>query len=332
MPASATPAATSAPVVSNRTITYAYDGLYRLTGVQENPSTDYTYAYDLAGNRTDGNRSYNAANQVNGWQYDAAGNLTSDGTRSYAYDALNRLTQQGATAYGYNGDGTLVQRGTTRYTQDLISPLSEVLNDGSANYIYGMERLLAQTGVSRTWYQGDALGSVRQTLSNTGGVLSAAQYDPWGVVEAGSAAPFGFTGELSDGGLTYLRARWYNPAASTFINRDAFAGFAETPYSLHSYQYAYANSVLLSDPSGKCLGYLWGDPNCRFAGTDYTKYDYAGAGQVVVTGLGVAASVVACVGTAGLACAAGSAGAAAVASWGNQALDNAGQPVANATT
>jgi uncharacterized protein RhaS with RHS repeats len=36
-------------------------------------------------------RSYNGANQVIGWQYDAAGNLLSDGTHSYTYDPLNRL-------------------------------------------------------------------------------------------------------------------------------------------------------------------------------------------------------------------------------------------------
>jgi uncharacterized protein RhaS with RHS repeats len=35
--------------------------------------------------------SYNAANQVIGWQYDAAGNLLNDGTNSYTYDPLNRL-------------------------------------------------------------------------------------------------------------------------------------------------------------------------------------------------------------------------------------------------
>jgi uncharacterized protein RhaS with RHS repeats len=38
-------------------------------------------------------RSYNAANQVIDWQYDAADNLLSDGTNTYTYDPLNRLVQ-----------------------------------------------------------------------------------------------------------------------------------------------------------------------------------------------------------------------------------------------
>jgi len=80
----------------------AYDGLQRLTGATETPGTTYAYTYDLAGNRTDvrengalvASLSYNDANQVIGWSYDAAGNLLSDGTTTRSYDALNRLVAQ----------------------------------------------------------------------------------------------------------------------------------------------------------------------------------------------------------------------------------------------
>ncbi len=41
--------------------------------------------------------SYDAADQVVGWGYDAAGNLLSDGATSYSYDALNHLTGASAT-------------------------------------------------------------------------------------------------------------------------------------------------------------------------------------------------------------------------------------------
>jgi hypothetical protein len=64
-----------------RTIRYAYDNLNRLTGAQESGSTTntLTYADDRTGNRTDGGNTSDAANQVNGWTYDTAGNLTNDG-------------------------------------------------------------------------------------------------------------------------------------------------------------------------------------------------------------------------------------------------------------
>ncbi|MCG8352206.1 MAG: hypothetical protein MI924_30950 [Chloroflexales bacterium] len=54
------------------------------------------------------------------------------------------------------------------YTQDLAAPLSQVLNAGSTNAIYGMDRLLTADGSAQTWYLGDALGSVRATLDGAG--------------------------------------------------------------------------------------------------------------------------------------------------------------------
>ena len=118
-----------------RTLTYTYDGLQRLIGAQESPGGGYAYQYDVAGNRTDvttngtltQHRAYDAANQVQGGTYDAAGNLTGDGTSTNSYDALGRLTAgnvgaQGST-YSYNGDGTLVGQASggvaTDYAQDL---------------------------------------------------------------------------------------------------------------------------------------------------------------------------------------------------------------------
>jgi hypothetical protein len=69
---------------------------------------------------------------------------------------------------------------------------------------------------TRTWELHDALGSVRQTLDDAGNPIYASGYGytPFGVPQSGAQpAPFGFTGELHRGGLQYLRARWYDPAA-----------------------------------------------------------------------------------------------------------------------
>ena len=165
---------------TTRTISYTYDGLLRLSGAAEAPGTTYAYSYDDAGNRTgvwvNGTQTvtqtFNAANQVVGFTYDAAGNLTGDGTATYDYDALGRMIVRGTTPYTYTGDGVLVNDGTTHYTQDLAAPLTQMLQttQGSAttDYLYGMDRLAAQTGSAKTWYVGDALGSVRLTLDDAG--------------------------------------------------------------------------------------------------------------------------------------------------------------------
>ena len=254
-----------------RTIAYGYDGLLRLIGATESPGTTYAYAYDLAGNRTavwsNGvqveTRSYDAANQVLGWQYDAAGNLTNAGSATYSYDALNRLKQHGSTSYSYNGDGVLVAQTansvTTRYTQDLAAPLSQILQisqgSASSHYLYGLERLAALSGSTRSWYAADALGSVRRTLTDSGVPGSVIHYDPWGLPLSGSVPTFGFTGELQDSatGLVYLRARWYHAGHGTFptFRWRTNESFNEIPYSHHPYQYAYSNPILNTDPTGK---------------------------------------------------------------------------------
>ena len=208
--------------------------------------------------------NYNAANQITnaGYSYDLAGNLINDGTATTAatYDALNRTTARGTTTYTYTGDGTLVSQATggvtTRYTQDLLSPLSQVLQSFTTatrtDYLYGANRLATLTSGVSTWYASDALGSVRRTVSDAGVPLGVVQYDPWGSVESGTVPTFGFTGELQDttAGLVNLRARWYHTGRGAFNSVDPFAGVAERPYSFHPYQYAYADPVLLTDPSG----------------------------------------------------------------------------------
>gem|GEM_PF-807043 len=255
----------------NRAVDYTYDGLQRLTGVQEywpwpEPWPVITYTYDLVGNRTgawrDGtqiqNYTYDAANQVSGWTYDEIGNLIDDGVTVSAYDALNRLTLQGSTTNAYNGDGGLVAQttgtSTISYTQDLAAPLSQILSDGANQYVYGnsAERLFGVAGSTHTWYMTDPLGSVRQTFDDAGVLQQALTYDAWGVLQGSSIAPFGYTGELQQGNQVYLRARWYNSANGAFSSRDAFAGMAEMPYSLMPYQYGYSNPVSNSDPTGHC--------------------------------------------------------------------------------
>jgi YD repeat-containing protein len=115
-------------------IVYTYDNLARVseaiyrsggslgTGTLQR---QYDYQYDVAGNRTQQivniggstttNYTYNAANQISSdgthsYTYDNAGRLTSDGVNTYAWDRANRLLSVGSTSYLYNGLGQRVQQ------------------------------------------------------------------------------------------------------------------------------------------------------------------------------------------------------------------------------
>ncbi len=175
---------------------------------------------------------------------------------TYSYDALNRVVGRDSTQYTYDADGILVAEtsggNTISYTQDLASPLSQMLQtlDGgtTTDHLYGLDRLASETGGTRTWYATDALGSVRQTLNASGTVLGSVTYDPWGQVESGITPGFGFTGEMQDSsGMVYLRARWYDPQHGTFTARDPFQGDPEQPYSQHPYQYGLSDPVRMVD-------------------------------------------------------------------------------------
>ncbi len=259
------------------TTSYGYDGLARLTSATETGGSTYGYTYDTVGNRlsatvngTTTSRTYDAANQVSGWTYDTAGNLTSDGTSSYTYDLLNRLssvTKAGTTTnFGYHGE-ELIQQATggttTKFVQDRMGGLSQVLQTlqggTTTTFAYGLDRLSTLTGATRTWDMADALGSVHGSLDNLGALVTSQQYDPWGQpTGTNQPAPFGFTGEYQDGvsGLVYLRARWYHPGQGTLLGRDPFEGWATAPNSLHPYMYGANNPVTYGDPSGECYGPL----------------------------------------------------------------------------
>jgi len=181
----------AARIGATRVITYAYDGVNRVTEAATCPGNDYQYTYDLAGNRTGEvvngalaqRLSYDAANEVltattpQGtalYGYDGAGNLLSDGTTTYSYDALSRLT--GLTPLsgtaptesdGYNGDGVLVTQTVggvlTQYAQDLAAPAGQ------------SEVLATTTGGSPTATSDDLYGGGDERLAgvSNGGVTRA---------------------------------------------------------------------------------------------------------------------------------------------------------------
>ena len=60
-----------------------------------------------------------------------------------------------------------------------------------------------------------------------------------------------FAGEQIDpNGLSYNRARYYNPVTGRFISRDSVMGRPSDPTSLNRYAYAEGNPTSLIDPGG----------------------------------------------------------------------------------
>jgi RHS repeat-associated protein len=262
-------------VTGDRTISYGYD----LAGnrLSRNDSADglTAYAYD-ANNRLTGMNKDAAATA---FTYDANGSMLSrsNGTETTTYswfnDGENRLAgvtlNQGANTsqidYLYDAFGTrvasTVDGETTNYLAAPVWDLPQVLMSYDENgqvitdYTYGLDLIRSREAGDEVFYHQDGLGSTRLLTDSTGQVTDRYTYDAYGrlLSHVGSSDnEKQFAGEQRDAetGLDYLRARYYDPDLGRFISKDPFAGFLSDPMSQHDYQYAHANPVNFTDPTG----------------------------------------------------------------------------------
>ncbi|MER7952101.1 RHS repeat-associated core domain-containing protein [Streptomyces sp. NPDC096079] len=206
-----------------------------------------TYTFDPQGNRT---KATTGAGAVSSYTYDQAGRLTKaevGGTTStYAYDGngLRASKTVGSTTTAFSWDAD----------QD-----ANLLYDGATSYLYGpggtpVEQI---TAAGSQWYFHDQLGSTRALTDAAGAVAGTYGYTPYGTVSAhtGASSPLQFSGQYADAetGLTYLRARYYDPATAQFLTVDP-----EVRSTLSAYGYVDNNPLNHADPSGRFFGALLG--------------------------------------------------------------------------
>ncbi len=256
------------PVLQNTDFTYtaAND---RATRVAGGTTTTYT-----------NNNLHEYTNIVEGGvprtpAYDADGNLTSDGTNSFAYNGAHRLIDinGGATAsYKYDPLGRRIQKQTAAGTVNFYYLDNNVIEerDGGgtvlATYVHGVETddvLNMQRGGQDYYYHTDALGSVVAVTDNAGSVVERYEYDPYGAVtvydasytiRSGSAIdnPYMFAGRRYDeeSGLYYNRLRYYDPSDGRFLRRDPLGVWGDPANAGNAYAYVNNSPGDFVDPSG----------------------------------------------------------------------------------
>ncbi len=281
---------TGATEGNGRSLTWNYDGIYRLTNetISNDPANNgsASYGLDPVGNRlsavssltsiASGSFSYNPDDEISSETYDANGNVLSTGGMTYAYDSENHMTS--ATGNGkvvtmvYDAFGNRVSKTvngvTTQYlVEDDVNPtglpqvLEEVQNGVAVRtYTYGLQRISESQMASGTWttsfYGYDGAGSVRQLTNSAGAVTDEYEYDAFGnsyTTQGTTPNNYLYRGEQfdSDLGLYYLRARYYNPQTGRFVSRDPEDGNPIDPASLHKYLYANGDPVNGIDPMGR---------------------------------------------------------------------------------
>ncbi len=255
-------------------LSYGYDGYGNITQTGGTILPDPGQTGQTLENRT---MEYDEANRLiryNGKtvRYDKKGNMTYgplDGRMTtFRYDCRNRLIQAGGTTYTYDAENVRITSTTdgitTEYLTDSRAELSQVLEEYqngevTATYVYGNGKLIYdRTGEGERYYHYDNLGSTRAITNEEGEILSTYAYGVYGEILGGDTT---LTGYLYNGaygvhtdnnGLYYMRARYYNPDISRFINQDVLRGTPSASQSLNRYAYCQGNPVNQIDPFGLC--------------------------------------------------------------------------------
>ena len=204
--------------------------------------------------------------------YEADGNVTETGGKTFAYDSQNELVSMngGQAAIQYDGNGNRVAETasgvTTKYLVDNLNPtgyaqvVEETVNGTpQREYTYGLQRIDEDQVVNNAWtvsyYGYDGFGTVRQLTNAAGAVTDTYEYDAFGneISSIGSTPnEMLYRGEQLDSnlGLYYLRASYYNPLSGRFMSRDSEDGITTNPATLHKYLYANGDPVNGRDPTG----------------------------------------------------------------------------------
>jgi RHS repeat-associated protein len=220
--------------------------------------------------------SFSSGNNMDGYTYDADGNLLSDGTTTYTYDAENRVisatnSSSGTSTYVYNADGQRVRKTVAGVITDFLYDLNGnqvAAVNGSGTWIrgevYAAGRHFAtySGGTSGTTYFNfaDHLGTERARATVGGTVAetcTSLPFGDWLTCTGVDPSPMHFTGQEHDGetGLDHFPARYYGGSLGRFMSPDPtgiFLGNLNDPQSLNLYSYVRNNPLSLIDPLGLC--------------------------------------------------------------------------------
>ena len=161
----------------------------------------------------------------------------------------------------------------------------------------GLDTPLLRATASQTQaYTQDGFNSaVLTTDATTGAVLATQRFDAWGNKTAGSGTVplYGYSGREPDStGLTYMRARTYDPSIGRFTQADPL-GFID---GVNAYAYARNNPINRSDPLGTLSqpstgagGSYFGNTLTRLGGAAQALGGVAEIGVGIVAGAAVGA-------------------------------------------
>jgi RHS repeat-associated protein len=283
------------------TATYTYDPVNRLSTAVATGNVSYNETFTYTGDGSNGQfgnmdctaspserkclaPTYSATtNQIAGYSYDAAGNVTNDGTFGYQWDAeghMVAITQnsQPVVTNVYNALGQNVRHVGSGETTDMAYGAGGSLlwrNTGGDAYTHAFVpfngRLLADYTSpyynSTLFYHPDELGSLTTATDQTGNNSREMLFSPFGELLNGAGTlPMHQTfAQLPDydndanSDLYNTLNRHYTPSGR-WLSPDPLGGSLSDPQTLNRYPYVRNNPTTLTDPLG--LGPRYGTEYC----------------------------------------------------------------------
>ncbi len=284
----------------SRSESYSYDNVGRLA-TATGWNWQRRYSYDRWGNRigmwdavVGGNQLQSIVIQPGGsavnnrvqsinavsYSYDASGNVTGDGVRSYSYDGEGRQVSVNGGAVStsvYDSSNRRVKKTAGGVTTHYIWEGSQVIAEYNAStgaliseYIYAGSRMVArdQGGVVRYFHQ-DRL-STRLITDGNGTVVGTEDHLPFGedLAVTGESEKHRFTTyeRDSESGSDYAINRQHSFSAGRFMQPDPMAGSIGDPQSLNRFAYSLNDPTNLVDPLGlQTCKIDWMDAPCMMA-------------------------------------------------------------------
>ena len=207
-------------------------------------------ATDPSGNAATATYQVDVTNAPKTFTYDANGNLTADGTRTFEWDARNQLVAVTVgthrSEFVYDGLQRRVRQiekdnGVTTADTRVLWCETAICEERAADGVTVTRRAFGlgeQVNGEARFFTTDHLGSVREVTDTAGTLLARYAFDPWGrrTVTAGTdVTTVGFTGHRTHttSGLALTLYRGYDAELARWMTRDP-AGLVDG-INLYSY-------------------------------------------------------------------------------------------------